>query len=35
MMLKDIQRLKVPYWKTLVQERGRWKEVVGKAKPLH
>jgi len=32
---KDIQRLKVPNWKTLVQERGRWKEVVGKAKPLH
>ena len=23
---KDIQRLKVPNWKTLVQERGRWKE---------
>jgi len=32
---KDIQRLKVPNWKTLVQERGRWKEVVGKAKTLH
>jgi len=32
---KYIQRLKVPNWKTLVQERGRWKEVVGKAKILH
>ena len=31
----DIQRLKVSNWKTLVQERGRWKEVVGKAKTLH
>jgi len=31
----DIQRLKVPNWKTLVQERGRWKEVVGKPKTLH
>jgi len=32
---KDIQRLKVPNWKTLVQDRRRWKEVVGKAKTLH
>jgi len=32
---KDMQRLKVPNWKTLVQERGRWKEVVGKAKTVH
>ena len=32
---KDIQRLKVPNWKIFVQERGRWKEVVGKAKTLH
>ena len=32
---KYIQGLKVPNWKTLVQERGRWKEVVGKAKSLH
>jgi len=32
---KDIQRLKVPNWKTLVQERGRWKEVVWKAKTVH
>ena len=29
---KFIQRLKLPNWKTLVQERGRWKEVVGKPK---
>jgi len=32
---KDIQSLKVPNWKTLVQDRRRWKEVVGKAKTLH
>jgi len=32
---KDIQRLKVPKWKTLVQDRRRWKEVVGKAKTQH
>ena len=32
---KDIQRLKVPNWKTLVQDRRRWKEVVGKARTLH
>jgi len=31
---KDIQSLKVPNWKTLVQDR-RWKEVVEKAKTLH
>jgi len=31
---KDIQRLKVQNWKTLVQDR-RWKEVVEKAKTLH
>jgi len=31
---KDIQRLKVPNWKALVKDRRRWKEVVGKAKPL-
>jgi len=31
---KDIQRLKVPNWKTLVQERGRWKEVVEKVKTV-
>jgi len=32
---KDIQRLKVPNWKTLLQERGRWKEVVEKGKTMH
>jgi len=32
---KDTQRLKVPNWKTLVQDRRRWKEVVGEAKTLH
>jgi len=32
---KDIQRLKMPDWKTLVQDRRRWKELVGKAKTLH
>jgi len=31
----SFQRLKVPNWKTLVQDRRRWKEVVGKAKTLH
>jgi len=31
---KYIQRLKVPNWKTFVQDRRRWKEVVGKAKTL-
>jgi len=35
MLKKDIQRLKVPNWKTLVQDRRRWKEVVEKAKTLH
>jgi len=34
-VIKDMQRLKVPNWKTFVQERGRWKEEVGKAKTLH
>jgi len=29
---KDIQRLKVPNWKTLVQDRRRWKEVVGEGR---
>jgi len=32
---KDIQRLKVPNWKTFVQDRRRWKEVVEKAETLH
>ena len=31
----DIQRLKVPHWKTFDQDRGRWKEVFEKAKTLH
>ena len=32
---KDIQRLKVPNWKTHVQDRRRWKEMVGKGKTVH
>ena len=32
---KDIQRLKVPNWKTFVQDRRRWKEVAEKTKILH
>ena len=32
---KDIQKLKVPNWKTHVQDRRRWKELVEKAKTLH
>jgi hypothetical protein len=32
---KDIQKLKVPNWKILVQNRKRWKELVEKAKTLH
>jgi hypothetical protein len=32
---KDIQKLKVPNWKTFVQDRRRWKELVEKAKTLH
>jgi hypothetical protein len=32
---KDIQTLKVPNWKTLVQDRRRWKELVEKTKTLH
>jgi len=32
---KDIQNLKVPNWKTLVQDRRIWKEVAEKAKTLH
>jgi hypothetical protein len=31
---KDIQKIKVPNWKTLVQDRRRWKELVEKAKTL-
>jgi hypothetical protein len=32
---KYIQNLKVPKWKTLVQNRRRWKELVEKANTLH
>ena len=32
---KDIQKLKVPNWKTLVQDRRRLKELVEKAKTQH
>jgi len=32
---KYIQKSKVPNWKTLVQDRRRWKELVEKAKTLH
>jgi len=32
---KDTQNSKVPNWKTLVQDRRRWKELVEKAKTLH
>jgi hypothetical protein len=31
---KDIQKIKVPNWKTLAQDRKRWKELVEKAKTL-
>ena len=31
---KDIQKIKVPNWKTLAQDRRRWKELVEKAKTL-
>jgi hypothetical protein len=31
---KDIQKLKLPNWKTLAQDRGRWRELVGKVKTL-
>jgi hypothetical protein len=34
-MLERYTEVKVPKWKTLVQERGRWKEVIGKVKTLH
>jgi hypothetical protein len=32
---KDIQKLKVLNWKTLAQDRKRWKELVEKGKTLH
>jgi hypothetical protein len=31
---KDIQKVKVPNWKTLAKDRRRWKEMVEKAKTL-
>jgi hypothetical protein len=31
---KDIRKLKVPNWKTLVQDRGRCRELAEKAKTL-
>ena len=31
---KDIQKIKVTNWKTLAQDRRRWKELVEKAKTL-
>jgi hypothetical protein len=31
---KDIQKVNVPNWKTLAQDRGRWRELVEKAKTL-
>jgi hypothetical protein len=31
---KDKQKLKVPNWKTLAQDRGRWREMVEKVKTL-
>jgi hypothetical protein len=31
---KDIQKLKVPNWKTFAQDRERWRELVERAKIL-
>ena len=31
---KDIQKIKVPNWKTLAQDRRKWEELVKKAKTL-
>jgi hypothetical protein len=31
---KDIQKIKVPNWKTLAQDRTKWKDLVEKAKTL-
>jgi len=31
---KDIQKIKVPNWKTLAQDGRKWKELVKKAKTL-
>ena len=33
-VIKDIQKIKVPNWKTLAQDTRRWKELVEKAKSL-
>jgi hypothetical protein len=32
---KDIQKLRAPNWKILVQDRRRWMELVQKIKILH
>jgi hypothetical protein len=32
---KDILKLKVPNWRTLVQDRRRWNEPAEKVKTLH
>jgi hypothetical protein len=32
---KSVQKLKLSNWKTLVQDRRRWKELVEKAKTLN
>jgi hypothetical protein len=32
---KYMQKLEVPNWKTLAQDRRRWKELAEKAKTLH
>jgi hypothetical protein len=32
---KDIQKLKVPNWKTLARDGRRWKELAEKGKTLH
>ena len=32
---KDTQRMNVPNWNILVQDRKRWKEMVEKTKTLH
>jgi hypothetical protein len=32
---KYILKLKVPNWRTLAQDKRRWKELVEKAKTLH
>jgi hypothetical protein len=31
---KDTQKLKVPNWKTITQDRRRWKELVEKDKTV-